>query len=1082
MLNDHEQRLQAIDITRSFIVQAPAGSGKTELLTQRYLRLLSTVDEPEQIIALTFTRKAANEMRERILFALQKTAQGVEATSQHQQATFIDAARALKRDTQLNWQLLQQPNRLRIITIDALCQMLTHAIPLQEKQIHYAQVSETPLVHYQSAANACLQFALQHQAYHQPLKQLLSHLDNRQDLLLTLFAELLAKRDQWLSPFYQAKNQDKITFEHALEIIIQHELARFKQTLHPDDAHMLINLASRLACIENNPQSPRYLLRDWVSLDSLDDYLAKSLAALLLTTQNTLRKSFDHHVGLKRGVCDDNEYDEIKNASKMLLEKLETLPDFLDALLSIKHLPKAEYDNEQWEVLQALFSLLPMLLAHLQLIFAAKNEVDFTAISQQALQALGDELAPTDLALYLDHRIHHLLVDEFQDTSLSQFQLLTHLVHGWQPHDGKTLFVVGDPMQSIYRFRSAEVGLFLRAARQGIGPVNLIPLELTCNFRSTANIVEWVNTQFQTIFPTIDDIEAGAISFSSSTHIKPSQEDSYIKAYQAHDCRQEADILVKCVQEELIHYPNDTLAILVRSRKQLSSIMGALREQGISFQGIDIDLLANLPHLRDLWSLTQALLMPANRLAWLALLRSPWCGLTLVDLNQIANYAPKKSIYFALAKLDQITQLTDDGRMRAQYIFTVLHNALMHRHQQSLVQWLLNTVKNLHLEHILDETQQNDLDQYWFLLERFENNGLIGDLALFEREFGKLYSQKVTPSQLQIMTIHKSKGLEFDCVFLPGLSARSTTMDTPLLRWLKLPLPEQGELSLLSPMRASHQEQCALYDYLGKLDAQKNHYELQRLLYVATTRSKKRLYLFDHNLKSSQGTFRHLLQQQMFTETEPADPLFVDKSPLPILSRLPIDYYRQLPIYPQVRPSSLGVGSSIPRLTGIVVHELLQWICDHHPTSITDIPWQLADQSLLASGLSGTALEVSQEKIREQLTHFFQDPIGQWIMQAHTDEHNEYELLVESQGEIVTRIIDRTFYAKNTRWIIDFKTGQEDLNTTLHHRQQLNAYATYLTQRFEEPIRCGVYYLANQHWIDWDYTHSTSRSLDKAQI
>ena len=74
---------------------------------------------------------------------------------------------------------------------------------------------------------------------------------------------------------------------------------------------------------------------------------------------------------------------------------------------------------------------------------------------------------PTDLLLSLDVRIKHILVDEFQDTSISQWELLERLTAGWQPGDGRTLFVVGDPMQSIYRFREAEVGLFLqRAARR----------------------------------------------------------------------------------------------------------------------------------------------------------------------------------------------------------------------------------------------------------------------------------------------------------------------------------------------------------------------------------------------------------------------------------------------------------------------------------------------------------------------------------------------------------------------------------------------------------------------------------------
>lgn len=78
--------------------------------------------------------------------------------------------------------------------------------------------------------------------------------------------------------------------------------------------------------------------------------------------------------------------------------------------------------------------------------------------------------------------------------------MLTKLVQGWEEHDGKTLFIVGDPMQSIYRFRQAEMSLFFRAKEQGIGPVLLQSLELKCNFRSTQTMVDWVNRQFSQIF------------------------------------------------------------------------------------------------------------------------------------------------------------------------------------------------------------------------------------------------------------------------------------------------------------------------------------------------------------------------------------------------------------------------------------------------------------------------------------------------------------------------------------------------------------------------------------------------------
>ena len=1070
MLNDTQERIKATDPNRSYIVQAPAGSGKTEILTQRYLRLLSGVSAPEQIIALTFTRKAANEMRERILRALHLARDQIEGQTPHQQQTLTFATQALARDKALNWQLLQQPGRLRIITIDSLCQTLCQAIPLQEKQIPYANISDKPQRHYKAAARACLNFAIENASYHAALKTLLQHVDNRQDILLTLFGKLLADRHQWQNLIYQAKEQDKSTYEEALAWIEQHELARFQQSIPNHLADELIRLISRLASIQATPDSALQHLETFNDLSRTE---ITQVASLIITSQNTLRKAFDHHVGLKRGECSNEDYNALKTGSKAILQELEALPDFLPALLRVKNLPSPHYNSEQWAVLQALFTFLPLLAAHLQVVFSEHNEVDFTAISEQALIALGDDDNPTDLALHLDNSIHHLLVDEFQDTSIQQFQLLSQLVQGFLPNDGKTLFVVGDPMQSIYRFRSAEVGLFLRAQQEGIGPVQLIPLELSSNFRSTATVVDWVNDHFKTIFPSTDDIESGAVRFHPSVNVKPADNTSGVMAFQYENRGQEAEAVVQLISAELKAHPTDEIAILIRSRQQLSDIVRGLRAHAIPFQGVEIDLLAKLPHLRDIWSLTQALLMPANRLVWLSLLRSPWCGLSLADLLLIASYDKKQSIFFTLSKLTAITQLTDEGRIRAQFVYRVLNQALASRYQQPLIPWITETLASLHLEKVLTRDQQDDIEQYWLLLERFEQQGQIDDLTEFSLEFNKLYSQQVVPSRLKIMTIHKSKGLEFDCVILPGLSTRPPSMDTPLLRWLKLPREQKEDLLLLSPMKAAHHEQCLLYNYLGKLDAQKNCYELQRLLYVAVTRAKKRLYLLDNSEKNTQGSFRSLLQNQVFISTEHTNELAIAGS-LPTLYRLPIAFYHEasFPSEPQKNTAPLIITNTMPRLIGIVAHEMLQWVCEHHPENFTDIPWALARHQLKAFGFEGHELKAAEHILTTQLSALFNDKIGQWIIKDHPNARNEYELLVMSQNNLATKIIDRTFFDKGTRWIIDFKTGHDDTTTETHHRQQVEDYARLFTDNGNDPIRCGLYYLSSNRWLDWEYLNT----------
>ena len=120
---DEAARQRALDLA-SFIVEAPAGAGKTELLTQRYLRLLATVEHPEEVLALTFTNKAATEMRDRILRSLETAASGVLPVEPHKQLTFRLASQALARDAERAWGLLDHPGRLRITTLDALCAAL----------------------------------------------------------------------------------------------------------------------------------------------------------------------------------------------------------------------------------------------------------------------------------------------------------------------------------------------------------------------------------------------------------------------------------------------------------------------------------------------------------------------------------------------------------------------------------------------------------------------------------------------------------------------------------------------------------------------------------------------------------------------------------------------------------------------------------------------------------------------------------------------------------------------------------------------------------------------------------------------
>ena len=127
---DSSERQQALDPTRSFLVQAPAGSGKTELLIQRFLKLLGGVEYPEQILSITFTRKAAGEMNTRILDALRSGLNENPPDSAHQRQTWELARLALKKDSAYNWRLLDNPKQLKVLTIDSFCAGIIKHMPI----------------------------------------------------------------------------------------------------------------------------------------------------------------------------------------------------------------------------------------------------------------------------------------------------------------------------------------------------------------------------------------------------------------------------------------------------------------------------------------------------------------------------------------------------------------------------------------------------------------------------------------------------------------------------------------------------------------------------------------------------------------------------------------------------------------------------------------------------------------------------------------------------------------------------------------------------------------------------------------
>ena len=229
---DEPVRRQALDTGRSFIVQAPAGSGKTELLIRRLLALLNRADAPEEVVAIPFTRKAAAEMRGRVVDALRSATVDRPPSEPHKAETWRLAREVIGRDRDLAWGLLESPNRIRIRTIDALCAEITRRMPLVSRFGAQPETTDDADELYREAALAVLAklegVGTEREAEREAVGRLLLHLDNDHGRAEQFLVNLLAKRDQWLRRLPAksgATSAMRDSLESSLRLIIAEAIA-----------------------------------------------------------------------------------------------------------------------------------------------------------------------------------------------------------------------------------------------------------------------------------------------------------------------------------------------------------------------------------------------------------------------------------------------------------------------------------------------------------------------------------------------------------------------------------------------------------------------------------------------------------------------------------------------------------------------------------------------------------------------------------------------------------------------------------------------------------------------------------------
>src|ERR1019366_2875133 len=316
----------------------------------------------------------------------------------------------------------------------------------------------------------------------------------------------------------------------------------------------------------------------------------------------------------------------------------------------------------------------------------------------------------------------------------------------------------------IYRFRQAEVGLFGEAEKKGIGGLPMSGLELRLNRRSRPAIVERVNALFSDSFPKISDDEAGAVKDTASLAARDEPDgivtvDGFVEG----EDQLEAACVIQRIRAARCEDPDGSVAILVRARSHLFAITEALKTAKLPFSAVDIDPLADRSIVRDLLALTRAMLDPADRIAWLSILRAPWCGLTLADLEALVRDRLTASIWECLQDL---RALTGDGPQRAARLRDVLAEAFAEQGRWPLRRWVERVWMRLGGPACLERSEGalQDAAAYFDLLETEQSGADVRDFDRFRKRVADLFAQPENPAGagLHVLTIHKAKGLEFD--------------------------------------------------------------------------------------------------------------------------------------------------------------------------------------------------------------------------------------------------------------------------------------------------------------------------------
>ena len=1113
--NDAGQRAAALDTSRSHHVESPAGSGKTLLLTKRFLKLLGEVRDPAEILAITFTEKAAGEMRQRITGFLSGNASASDPDGE--MAALAEKALRVHRDKA---HLLTSSDTLNIMTFHGFCSYIARREPLEAGVAPDFEIidNDDQAILIDETVQVALKGFFAYPATDDRRKafenRLLYHNNNWNSISEELTG-IIQNRGRFRDLIETIRGTGgrglselpKI-LEERLRIYVEGRLITlidyFKKTELGQRWEELINDLSGQGAPLGALLPATLPGNSWEDLPSW-----QTVANALITKGGTARKS----LGPKGGF-----YSNFTRSpwGQMITSMGDPCAA---ALAEIRVLPSPRDIGPDMDLLSDFIVTAADLIGRYETVCSQRRVVDFAGLEQAALRALSDS-DPSDIQLYLDHRIQHLLVDEFQDTNRAQWELVSRLCGGWSPGDGRTVFVVGDPKQSIYSFRNAEVGLFMEA-KGGI-PIpggGMIPLDahlLTTNFRSGRKLIEWINGLFGDVVMKKPDTDANEVPFSLSEPYGDKDGGAislslFTDSDKEKAKESEAAWLAGKVKEVIqTKDPDTSIAVLLFTRNRISRYLSAFKAQGIPVQVREGLGLMQRPEVMHLTKIAELLANPHDDLAWASILRSPWSWFDMNLLYETALQSPES------------------------WMEKIFRTARSHPDMEPLTKAIENASRRVGRDPlgITVRTFWEDLDGPRRTASRYGMAGVANCMRFFEilgdtnkgtpletlrqvkATIGSLYEPAdpaASRSPVEIMTIHRAKGLEFDVVFLPFMdwAPLSDKPSTPPPYLMERVPGTEGEYLVAMGKDRRRKETPPLFNLLKTFNKNREWGEAKRRFYVAATRAKEILYMSGIAKVKDEDILTHGKENilKWVMEHEGINGTAVDAVSAgrniavainPAFPPLPPDEMTSEPALPEPHdlqpersvytmaksPSSFaqdilraegkltGDEAAFNRARGTVTHAILSTAIRGKALPTT----KAVARALHAEGLERARADKTAADILEEAEKTLADPFVTRLT-AIPAVQNEWEIEdTPTEGRVRSGIIDLAALDGDTWWVCDFKTSRPENGQPVEefiaherdlYRSQIEAYREMLAHLKDIPesrIRAGIYLTALLRW------------------